>query len=278
MAPTVSIKSVKNIDEAIHHINKYGTMHTDCIITQNKKSAKKFLDEVKSSIAMHNTSTQFADGGEFGFGGEVGISTNILPPRGPVGLNQLVSYKYQVSSKGVIRNNLNLKKNKIGILGGSFDPAHKGHLAISKEAAKKFKLKKIIWAITKKNPFKKKSSLSLSTRIQYCKKITEKTNFIIVKFLENKIKSNKTIDLINFFAKNKKNEIFFLMGADNLINFHKWHKWKIISQKCNIIVFDRYGYKKRSLNSKSYKSLNKDKLKFINFNKVNISSSQLRKI
>ena len=86
---------------------------------------------------------------------------------------------------------MNLKKNKIGILGGSFDPAHKGHLAISKEAAKKFKLKKIIWAITKKNPFKKKSSLSLSTRIQYCKKITENTNFIIVKFLENKIKSNK---------------------------------------------------------------------------------------
>jgi len=103
LAPIVSVKSVKNIDEAIDHINKYGTMHTDCIITKNKKSAKKFLDEVKSSIAMHNTSTQFADGGEFGFGGEVGISTNTLPPRGPVGLNQLVSYKYQITSKGVIR-------------------------------------------------------------------------------------------------------------------------------------------------------------------------------
>tara|TARA_B100001093_G_scaffold151070_1_gene143798 strand:+ start:2077 stop:3327 length:1251 start_codon:yes stop_codon:yes gene_type:complete len=99
----VSVKSVKNIDEAILHINKYGTMHTDCIITQNKKSAKKFLNEVKSSIAMHNTSTQFADGGEFGFGGEVGISTSTLPPRGPVGLNQLVSYKYKVTSKGAIR-------------------------------------------------------------------------------------------------------------------------------------------------------------------------------
>ena len=103
LAPTVSVKSVKNIDDAINHINKYGTMHTDCIITQNKKSAKKFLDEVKSSIAMHNTSTQFADGGEFGFGGEVGISTSTLPPRGPVGLNQLVSYKYQITSKGIIR-------------------------------------------------------------------------------------------------------------------------------------------------------------------------------
>ena len=103
LAPIVSVKSVKNVDEAIHHINRYGTMHTDCIITQNKKSAKKFLNEVKSSIAMHNTSTQFADGGEFGFGGEVGISTNTLPPRGPVGLNQLVSYKYQVISKGMVR-------------------------------------------------------------------------------------------------------------------------------------------------------------------------------
>ena len=103
LSPVVSVKSVKNIDEAIAHINKYGTMHTDCIITQNKKAAKKFLNEVKSSIAMHNTSTQFADGGEFGFGGEIGISTNTLPPRGPVGLNQLISYKYQVTSKGQVR-------------------------------------------------------------------------------------------------------------------------------------------------------------------------------
>ena len=103
LSPIVSVKSVKNIDEAINHINKYGTMHTDAIITKNLKFAKKFLNEVKSSIAMHNTSTQFADGGEFGFGGEVGISTNILPPRGPVGLKQLVSYKYQVSSNGKIR-------------------------------------------------------------------------------------------------------------------------------------------------------------------------------
>ena len=104
LSSVVSVKSVKNIEEAISHINKYGTMHTDAIITKNLKSAKKFLKEVKSSIAMHNTSTQFADGGEFGFGGEVGISTNTLPPRGPVGLNQLVSYKYQVSSNGKIRN------------------------------------------------------------------------------------------------------------------------------------------------------------------------------
>jgi len=103
LASAVSVKIVKNSDEAINHINKYGTMHTDSIITKNKKTAEHFLKNVKSSIAMHNTSTQFADGGEFGFGGEVGISTNTLPPRGPVGLDQLVSYKYQIVSKGMIR-------------------------------------------------------------------------------------------------------------------------------------------------------------------------------
>ena len=100
----VSVKVVKTYKEAIDHINKYGTMHTDSIITENKKTAVQFLKNVKSSIAMHNTSTQFADGGEFGFGGEVGISTNTLPPRGPVGLEQLVSYKYEISSKGKIRD------------------------------------------------------------------------------------------------------------------------------------------------------------------------------
>jgi len=103
LAAIVSVKTVKNSEEAINHINKYGTMHTDSIITKNKETAKKFLKNIKSSIAMHNTSTQFADGGEFGFGGEVGISTNTLPPRGPVGLRQLISYKYEVVSNGKIR-------------------------------------------------------------------------------------------------------------------------------------------------------------------------------
>ena len=173
---------------------------------------------------------------------------------------------------------MRLKKIKIGILGGSFDPAHRGHLAISKEALKRYKLKKVIWAITKKNPFKKLSNVSLLARVKYCKKIIGKNNFIKVKFYEKKIKSNKTINLINYLNRNKKIEIFFLMGADNLISFHKWHKWKTISEKCKIIVFDRHGYKKKSLNSTTFKRLNNKNLKFIKFNKVNISSSQLRKI
>ena len=103
LSAKVSVKSVKNVFEAVKHINKYGTMHTDAIISNNKKTTKYFLKNVNSSIAIHNSSTQFADGGEFGFGGEVGISTNKLPPRGPVGLNQLVTYKYEVLGSGQIR-------------------------------------------------------------------------------------------------------------------------------------------------------------------------------
>ena len=173
---------------------------------------------------------------------------------------------------------MNNTKIKIGVLGGSFDPAHKGHLAISKEAKKRFKLKKIIWAITKKNPFKIESKTSIADRIKYCKKIIGTNSFIKVKFYEKIIKSNKTINLINHLKKDKSIEIYFLMGADNLVNFHKWYKSKSISEKCKIIVFDRYGYKKKSLNSSTYKRLNKENLKFIEFKRVNISSSQLRKI
>ena len=100
----ISIKTVKNVEEAVDHVLKYGTMHTDSIITNNPRTAKYFLEGVNSSIAMHNASTQFADGGEFGFGGEIGISTNKMPPRGPVGINQLTSYKYVVKGNGTIRS------------------------------------------------------------------------------------------------------------------------------------------------------------------------------
>ena len=170
-------------------------------------------------------------------------------------------------------------KKKIGILGGSFDPAHIGHLKISIKAKKKFKINKIIWAVTKSNPFKSKSYFSLKKRINFAKKIVKKHNFISVKFYEDKIKSNKTIDLVNYLKKrNSRFKIYFLMGADNLITFHKWHKWKIIASKCNILVFDRTNYKSKSLKSVAFKELNSKGLKFIKYRKVNISSSKLRKI
>ena len=95
-------------------------------------------------------------------------------------------------------NNLKQKKTKIGILGGTFDPAHKGHLEISKQAKKILELKNIIWAITKQNPFKNTSKKNLKSRIKFAKKFIGKNNFIKVKFYEEKVLSNKTIDLINY--------------------------------------------------------------------------------
>ena len=165
---------------------------------------------------------------------------------------------------------------KIGILGGTFDPAHKGHIKISKEAKKRFGIEKIIWAVTKKNPFKSESNLSLKKRIQYAKKINYKNSFIKVRYFENKIKSNRSIDLIKYIKeKNINSDLFFIMGADSLINFHKWKKSNSILSICKILVFDRDRYRAKSLRSVSFKQ---KRIEFVKFNKVNISSSKLRKI
>ena len=119
--------------------------------------------------------------------------------------------------------------------------------------------------------------MSLNLMI-FCKKIIGLNKLIKVKFFEDIINSNKTADLIDHLSKNNRYDLFFLMGADNLINFHKWYKWKNILKKTSLIVFDRHGYKKKSLNSKTYKSLSGKRVIFIEFNKVNISSSKIKKI
>ena len=99
----ISVRVVEGLDEAIAHIETFGSHHTDCIVTENRASAEWFLKEVDSAIVMHNASTQFADGGEFGFGAEIGIATGRMHARGPVGLEQLTSFKYRVRGDGQIR-------------------------------------------------------------------------------------------------------------------------------------------------------------------------------
>ena len=99
----LSVKTVSGIDEAIAHINQYGSKHTDCIVTKSSQAAEQFQCEVDTAVAVWNASTRFNDGGEFGFGAEIGISTDKLHARGPMGLAELCSYKYLVTGSGQIR-------------------------------------------------------------------------------------------------------------------------------------------------------------------------------
>jgi glutamate-5-semialdehyde dehydrogenase len=103
LAPILAVKVVAGLDDALAHISRHGSGHTDAIVAEDATAAERFLNEVEAAIAMHNTSTQFADGGEFGMGAEIGISTGKMPPRGPVGANELTSYKYQVRGQGQVR-------------------------------------------------------------------------------------------------------------------------------------------------------------------------------
>jgi glutamate-5-semialdehyde dehydrogenase len=103
LAPILNIRIVENINEALNHIAHYGSGHTDSIVTEDIDAAARFLRDVDSAICMHNTSTQFADGGQFGFGAEIGIATGRLHARGPVGAQHLTTYKYQVRGDGQVR-------------------------------------------------------------------------------------------------------------------------------------------------------------------------------
>ena len=167
---------------------------------------------------------------------------------------------------------------KIGILGGTFDPPHPGHLHISKIALKKFKLDKLIWVVTKKNPLKRKPNLSIEIRIQLSKKIIGKEKKIFVHYLDDKIKSSNTFNLLNYVVKkNSKKKLFFLIGADNFAKFHKWNNWQKIPNLARIVVFPRKGYSIKSFNYIAAKKLNKKDWMYINSKKLNISSSLIRK-
>jgi|TARA_B110000438_G_scaffold144595_1_gene139260 nicotinate-nucleotide adenylyltransferase len=168
--------------------------------------------------------------------------------------------------------------NKIGLLGGTFDPPHLGHLYISKLGIRKLKLNKLIWVVTKKNPLKQKPFLSLKMRMKLSKEITKKENKIFVQFLDNKIKSSNTFNLLNYIKnKEKKSELFFLLGADSLIKFHKWKNWKKIPNLAKIVVFARQNYSLKAFNSIATKKFKKKDWLYIPGKKVNISSSLIRK-
>ena len=163
-------------------------------------------------------------------------------------------------------------------MGGTFDPPHEGHLNISKIAIKKLRLDKLIWVITKKNPLKEKPYLSISIRKKLSKNLTKKEKKISIKYLDDLVKSKNTFNLLNFLLKKeKKIKLYFLIGADSLINFHKWKNWKKIPELAKIVVFARPTYSIKALNSIAAKKLKKKDWIYLNYKKINISSSLIRK-
>ena len=167
---------------------------------------------------------------------------------------------------------------KIGVLGGTFDPPHIAHLEISKLAIKKLRLSELIWAVTKKNPLKKKPYFMLKKRILFSKNISNKINKIKVKSFDKSIKSSRTIKLVQYIKKNNSHsKIFFIMGSDSFMKFHKWHNWKEIPEMCKLVVFPRTGYIKKILTSKTLKILGRENVIFLKSKRIDVSSSKIRK-
>tara|TARA_B100000029_G_scaffold513622_1_gene613769 strand:- start:254 stop:835 length:582 start_codon:yes stop_codon:yes gene_type:complete len=181
---------------------------------------------------------------------------------------------------------------KIGLLGGSFDPPHRGHLFISLEAKKILKLSEIWWLITPKNPLKINKPASYLERINNCKKFV-KNHPIKIKQYEKKINSSYSYLTIKYLNNKYKHiKFFWLMGADNLIHFHKWQKWRNIFNDLPVVVFKRHGYNNRALSSlakKTYSNFQihqKDLQKnifakcpawiLLNNKEIKISSSEIR--
>ena len=165
----------------------------------------------------------------------------------------------------------------VGLLGGSFDPAHKGHLAISKIAIKKVRLNKILWIVSKKNPFKNQPFYSLEQRVNIAKKLTRENKKIKVVYLDKSVGSSRSINMIKYLIKTKglKN-IYLIIGSDNLIKFHKWKNWKKIVKLTKLVVFSRKGYDRKGRKSIVVKYL-KNKIIFINNKHIKFSSTNLRK-
>ena len=169
-------------------------------------------------------------------------------------------------------------KKRIGIFGGSFDPPHRGHLEITKLAIKKLFLDQVYWCLTEKNPFKNKAFFSLKERMEKSTKSLKKFKDMNVLYLDDKIKSSRMINIINYFrvTRNQKN-LYLILGSDNLLNFHKWASWKNIVKLTKLVVFSRKGYDKQGKESLVVKYINKKNIIFINNKLINVSSSNIKK-
>lgn len=185
-------------------------------------------------------------------------------------------------------------QNNLGILGGTFDPPHKGHLYISKLVIKKLYLKTLYWAITKQNPLKKTTPHNNENkRKTLCRQLTRGEKKIKLLNTSDIKNSNLTINILQKIKKkiNKKTNLFFIIGADNLVQLHQWKEYKKIFSLCTVVVMNRIGYKKPALTSPAAKKFRKTKISldtllkmgpkqkewvYINNKGINVSSSRLR--
>ena len=156
---------------------------------------------------------------------------------------------------------------RIGLLGGSFNPPHKGHIYISVEAKKLLQINEIWWLVTPQNPLKISEPATYQERIKNCKEVS-KDKPILIKEIEKKINSKYTYQTLDYLLNHYTNiKFFWIMGADNLINFHKWQKWRQIFKEISIVVFKRHGYNNQALKSIACKT----------FTNYRISSHQINK-
>ena len=156
---------------------------------------------------------------------------------------------------------------RIGLLGGSFDPPHKGHIYISIEAKKLFQINEIWWLVTPQNPLKISEPATYQERIKNCKEIS-KDKPILIKEIEKKINSKYTYQTLDYLLNHYTNiKFFWIMGADNLINFHKWQKWRQIFQEISIVVFKRHGYNNQALKSIACRTFTNYRINSLQINK-----------
>src|SRR6266404_5602718 len=232
----LAVRVVDGVDEAIAHIERFGSHHTDAIVTEDQAVAECFLREVDSAIVLVNASTQFADGGEFGMGAEIGISTQRLPPRGPVGAAELTTYKYLVRGSG--------------LLGGSFNPAHGGHLHLSLLAVERLDLDEVWWLVSPQNPLKPVAGMApFADRLDQARRVAAGQRRIIVSDLEIRLGGRHyTADTLHALRRRfPRLRFVWLMGADNLIQLRYWQRWREIFRSAAIAVFDRPSYSLKAL-------------------------------
>ena len=159
----------------------------------------------------------------------------------------------------------------VGLLGGSFDPPHKGHKYISIEAKKLLQINEIWWLVTPQNPLKISEPATYQERIKNCKEIS-KDKPILIKEIEKKINSKYTYQTLDYLLNHYTNiKFFWIMGADNLINFHKWQKWRQIFQEVSIVVFKRHGYNNQALKSIACRTFNNYRINSLQINKNNFN-------